>query len=109
VNVETLIENATDEELPAIAAAMRRAQAKPCVLVTVQEGRGTRRYVVDREDEEQLRVLIGVPVEELRIGHYWFGAQWLRGMGRVDEMHRSLGLYSVVKIAEADRARVWGS
>ena len=108
MDVQTLIRAATDEELPVIAAAARRLQERPCVLVTVREGSKTRRYVVAQEDEEMIRPLVGMDRSEWEHEHAWFGAQWLRGFGRVDEMYRSLGLYDIVKVEEAPRAKVWG-
>lgn len=109
MNLETLVANATDDELPAIAAALHRAQSKPCVLVTTLEGGKRRRYVVAQEDEDEIRKYVGCAESVLdRQWQVWFGAQWLRGMGRVDEMYRSLSLSETVKVEEADRARVWG-
>jgi hypothetical protein len=111
VDVETLIRNATEDELPAIASALRRANERPAILVKLRTG--GRRYVVCREDEHLFDDLVGLDEAELaeRVRGAVlvpFGAQWLRGYGRVDEMYRSLSLSEVRGIRTADRARVWG-
>jgi hypothetical protein len=110
MDVVELVKNATEEEVAVIATVVARMQNKPAVLVTLQEST-RRRYVVAREDEDELRVLVGKSKAELAALHgqrFGFGGQWLRSMGRVDEMYRSLSLDGVVKVEEADRARVWG-
>lgn len=106
MELETIIKNATDDEARALLAAVRRANAKPAVLVTVEGGR---RYVVAQEDEDEIRPLVGRDPEEWQRSWGGFGARWMRGYGRVDEMHRTISLSDVVKVAEADRARVWGT
>lgn len=94
------------------------------VVVTVDNGR-KRRYVVASEDEH---LFAGVPtgpinggkveadddVFEVRwaredaLGRFSFGCQWLRGMGRVDEMYRTLSTWEIVKVERIDATRVWG-
>lgn len=111
MDVKTLIRNATEEELLAIASALKRANKRPAILVTLRTG--GRRYVVCREDEHLFEDLVGLDEAELaeRVGRavlVAFGAQWMRGYGRVDEMYRSLSLGEVTSIKTADRARVWG-
>jgi hypothetical protein len=107
------------------------------IIVTVEEGRGTRRYVICREDEHLFaRVPVGkVPeaegtpclgpdgpgtgvrppsISDIRraredyLGRFSFGCQWLRSMGRVDEMYRSLSTWEVVKVERKPASKVWG-
>lgn len=112
------------------------ATVRTSVVVTIDGGfpGGTkRRYVVAAEDEHYFaRVRMGkVPepkgtpaaggtvrtpsVAEVRqareehLGRFYFGCQWLRGFGRVDEMYRTLGTWEVVKVERLPRDRVWGS
>jgi hypothetical protein len=111
MDIETLIRNATEEELPAIASALKRANERPAILVTLRTG--GRRYVVCQEDEHLFDDLVGLDEAQLaeRVRHSLlvpFGAQWMRGYGRVDEMYRSLLLREVRRVTTADRARVWG-
>lgn len=103
------------------------------VVVTVEQGSGkTRRYVVAHEDAG---LFDGVPdgpvpkaegtpaaggatrppsVSDIRLtreeylGRFSFGCQWLRSLGRVDEMYRTLSTWEVVKVERLDSARVWG-
>lgn len=107
--------------------------AQTSVVVTVEEGRSTRRYVVVAEDEYlfasvpngKVPVAEGTPAlggttrppsisdvrhaREQHLGRFGFGCQWLRGLGRVDEMYRSLSTWEVVKVERIATARVWGS
>jgi hypothetical protein len=110
MEIDVLIANATPQERAAIAAARERANAKPAVIVTMRD---RRRYVVDQEDEPHLVALAGLNAEALRrrVEHAagGFGGRWLRGYGRVDEMHSYLAFYEVTKVATADRDRVWGT
>ncbi len=114
MEVTELATYATTEELAVIARVVQRANIRPAVLVTVEHGSGRRRYMVDRADEEQMREFVGRSESELAdlsrgmSGLLGFGCRWLRGYGRVDEMARTLSLYEVVKVEEADRKRVWG-
>jgi hypothetical protein len=114
MEVSDLARYATTEELAVIANVVQRANDRPAVLVTVKHGGFRRRYVVDRADEEQLRDYVGKSETELAElsrgmrGMLGFGCQWLRRYGRVDEMHRSLSLHEVVKVEQANRAKVWG-
>jgi hypothetical protein len=109
-DLEVLVENASEDELRTIVKVLQRAREKPALLVTVNG----RRYVVDQEDEAAVRSLVGLSADELKdrvygaAGRVAFGARWMRGYGRVDEMCRTLSLWEVTKVAEADRARVWG-
>jgi len=110
MEIDVLIANATEEERAAITAARQRANAKPAVIVTMRD---RRRYVVDQEDEPRVIELKGLNAEELhrRVENALdgFGGRWLRGYGRVDEMQRYLAFREIVKVATADRARVWGA
>ena len=99
MNIATLFQNATGEEAEALARVINRANAMPAVVVTLREGGKSRRYVVDQADESDF--------DNGRVPH-WFGGQWLRGYGRVDEMYRSLCGDEVVKVERLDRAKVWG-
>jgi hypothetical protein len=114
IDVDTLIRYATEPERRVLAAILQRAQAMPGVVVTLQEGASTRRYVAAREDEEDLRPLAGLPRPELtaalRTGRYphTFGGQWLRAYGRVDEQYRTLPLDHAVAVQQVSRARIWG-
>ncbi len=107
--LEILIANASEDELRVITRVLGRANTKPAILVTVRD---SKRYVVAQEDEPMFEALVGLSEAELatRVSQSLggFGAQWLRGYGRVDEMYRSLTLREVVKVAEVDRERVWG-
>lgn len=129
--LQTLVQNATTEELRTIHAVLQRADAKPAVVVTLEHGRSTRRYVVAQEDEHlfdgvptgKVPVAEGTPASdgvrppsisdirqarEEHLGRFGFGGQWLRGLGRVDEMYRSLATWEVVKVERIDRTKVWG-
>jgi hypothetical protein len=114
MNLETLLQHATPEELAALTGLIKRIAARPAVLVTVRHGSGQRRYVVDLADEETLRPYVGKSQAELAeasrgmAGMLSFGCQWLRGFGRVDEMARTLSLYEVLKVEEVPRRRVRG-
>jgi hypothetical protein len=84
MDIETLIRNATEEELPAIASALKRANERPAILVTLRTG--GRRYVVCQEDEHLFADLVGLDEAKLaeRVRHSLlvpFGAQWMRGAG----------------------------
>lgn len=94
------------------------------VIVTVENGRSTRRYVVVPEDTH---LFDGVPtgrvpvaqstpardglrppsVSDIRaaredhLGRFYFGCQWLRGPGRIDECYRTLGTWEVVSVARS--------
>jgi hypothetical protein len=109
--LETILQHATTDELRVIAAIAERANAEPAILVTV----GGRRYVVAEEDE--------LTFHNIPDGKYdydprnygagildkvFFGAQWMRKYGKVDEMYRSLSGYEVTKVARVPRSRVWG-
>lgn len=102
---ETLMQHATDDELRVMVRILERADAKPAILVTIQG----RRYVVAQEDEYRFE---GVASGPYAIGNNsridWFGGQWMRSYGKVDEMYRSLSGYDVTKIERADRSKVWG-
>jgi hypothetical protein len=108
VNVTTLLEHATPEEAKTILRILQRANRQPAIVVTM--GLGNRRYVVAQEDEVSFEK---IPDGPFKPGHSdWrvnFGAQWLRGYGRVDEMYRSLSLDDVTKVARISRDRVWGT
>lgn len=108
MDVRTLLERAeTPEEIATVARMLQRAHDAPAVLVTCADGR---RYVVAQEDESLFAEIPDGPFESSGMGGFGgFGAQWLRGYGRVDEMYRSLSFWDVRKVARADRARVWGS
>lgn len=77
------------------------------VLVTVQEGSKKRRYVVASEDAAEVLAYRDTDPDD-RPWMFYFGAQWLRGYGNVDEMYRSLSMTDVVKIETADAGKVWG-
>ena len=111
MDVEILIRNATEAELPAIASALKRANARPAIVVTLRNG--GRRYVVCQEDEHLFADLVGLDQAELaerasRAVLVPFGAQWMRAYGRVDEMYRSLSLSEVRSVRTVARERVWG-
>lgn len=122
MNLETIIANATPTELAAINAAAKRANEKAAVVVTVESGSKRRRYVVAQEDEGLFAAVpTGVVPEpdpssrqnivlarEDYLGRFYFGAQWLRSLGKVDEMYRTLGTYEVVKVERIARDKVWG-
>ncbi len=101
------------------------------VVVTVEEGRTKRRYVVAAEDAHlfedvptgKVPVAQGTPasdgirppsISDIRgaredhLGRFSFGCQWLRSMGRVDEMYRTLSTWEVVKVERIAQDRVWG-
>jgi hypothetical protein len=125
MEIETRIEHATDEELPAIAAVLRRIADRPVVVVTVRGDRTKRRYVVSVEDESLFDEFSGVLRPESRSGARdsdveerfggmgavltSFGCRWLRRYGAVDEMHRTLSIIEVIKVERIDRRRVFGS
>lgn len=75
----------------------------PRTVVTVQNGKGTRRYLVDRADEHVLDHLPDGPVDPETVrgmsGAAGFGCQWLRSRNIVDEMYRTLSLWDVVRIS----------
>jgi hypothetical protein len=129
-STETLIRNATPEELEVIATVAKRAHDLPAIVVTVDNGAGygkTRRYVVMQEDEHYF---YGVPTgkvpvkverdgrpasisdirmqREEHLGRFYFGCRWVRSFGRVDEMYRTLGSYEIVKVERIDRDKVYG-
>jgi len=123
MNLETVLSEASDDELQTIAHVVARVVARPAIVVTVA-GRTRRRYVVATEDERLFADLSGVlrpasrpgacdsEIDE-QLGHMGavlnaFGCQWLRRMGAVDEMYRSLSLCEVIKVERIDRKRVWG-
>lgn len=111
---------------------MGHNKAGTCVVVTV-EGKPARRYVIDDRDEDLFdRVPSGkVPeaegtpaaggatrppsVSDVRwaredhLGRFSFGCQWLRSLGKVDEMYRTLSTWEVVKVERLPRTRVWGT
>lgn len=109
MQVETLLANIeNDDEARTILALLQRENAKPDVLVTVKEGSKTRRYVVAREDRDAVLAYRATDPDD-RPWMFYFGAQWLRRYGCVDEMYRSLSMSEVVKIETADPKRVWGA
>ena len=58
--VESLLGNCqTDEERRVVLALLQRENAKTDVLVTIREGKSTRRYVVDHEDRDEIRQFVG--------------------------------------------------
>jgi hypothetical protein len=114
MEVKDLLAAATQEELPVLAAVIKRLNDRPAILVTVGRAGGRRRRYVVVEDEETIRPYVGKSEAELaRLsrgpnGMTPIGARWLRGFGNVDEMYAALSLWEVVKVEEVDRARVWG-
>jgi hypothetical protein len=124
MEIETFIEHATEDELPVIAAVLRRIADRPAVVVTVRGGKTSRRYVVATEDESVFDGLSGVLRPESRRGASdseveerfggmgavltSFGCQWLRRYGCVDEMYRTLSVIEVTKVERIDRHRVFG-
>jgi hypothetical protein len=114
MDIIDLLAAATEEELPVLAAVIKRLNDRPAILVTVGRAGGRRRRYVVVEDEETIRPYVGRSEAELaRLsrgpnGMTPIGCQWLRAFGKVDEMYASLSLYEVVKVEEVDRARVWG-
>jgi hypothetical protein len=112
MNVETLLGHMdpnNEEEVRAVLGILQRANDAPAVVVTLPNGGGKgRRYVVSREDESMFDG-INTPAdfEETYGWRGWFGGQWLRSYGRVDEMYRSLS-GPVLKIERIDRRKVWG-
>jgi hypothetical protein len=124
MDIETLLAHATDDELPAIAAVLRRIAEAPAVVVTVKSGKTSRRYVVATEDESIFDDLSGPLRPESRPGARdseveerfggmgavltSFGCRWLRSYGRVDEMHRAISVIEVTKVERIDRRRVFG-
>lgn len=114
MEVKDLIAAATEEELPVLAAIIKRLNDRPAILVTVGRAGGRRRRYVVVEDEESIRPYVGKSEAELarlsrgRNGMTPIGCRWLRSFGNVDEMYASLSLWEVVKVEEVDRAKVWG-
>lgn len=78
-----------------------REVTEPRLVVTVKNGKGTRRYLVDRVDEHVFDHLPEGNVDPDAIygasGRGFFGCQWLRAKNAVDEMHRTLSLHEVVR------------
>ena len=123
MELETLLQEATDDELQTIARVVGRVVVRAAVVVTIK-GKTSRRYVVAMEDEHLFEGLSGVLRTESRpgacdseiddrFGHMGavltsFGCQWLRRMGVVDEMYRSLSMCEVTKVERIDRKRVRG-
>jgi hypothetical protein len=123
MEIETLIANATDDELPAIAAVLVRIAKRPAVVVTLR-GTPRRRYVVATEDESLFDGLVGNLRPESRsggrdseVGERFggmgavltsFGCRWLRRLGAVDEMYRTVSVVEVTKVERIDRKRVFG-
>ncbi len=71
------------------------------VIITMREGSKNRRYVVAHEDEYMFASLKDGPItrEDRFDGpSFHFGAQWLRGPGRIDEMYRTLYAGDAVRI-----------
>ncbi len=96
----------TDDERRVLLGIIERMNARPAVVVTVDLGGTKRRYVVATEDES---IFAGAPDGPFSDGRpFYFGAQWLRGFGKVDEMYRSFGLYEATKVERFDRKKVWG-
>lgn len=96
--VQELLKVADDAELAVLGRLIERAVNRPRIVVTLQEGGRQRRYLVDRSSEDEFDDVPDGPVSfPRRLGHY-FGGAWLRGPGRVDEMHRSLAMSEVVKV-----------
>jgi len=124
MEIETLIEHATEGELHVIATVLGRISDMAAVVVTVRNGKTSRRYVVDLEDVTLFDGLSGTLRPESRRGARdseieerfggmgavltSFGCRWLRSYGKVDEMHRSLGVIEVAKVERIDRRRVFG-
>jgi hypothetical protein len=113
--LEVLIRAASEDELRTLVGLVERVNAHPAVMVTLQEGRGKRRrYVVYQEDEHLFDGLSGNVSREQVEQHFgsrfaWFGGQWLRSMGRVDEMARTLSVAELVKVERRHRNAVWGT
>jgi hypothetical protein len=108
VPLSSILAHATEEELRVLLAVIERVNAQAAIVVTMRDNR---RYVVSQEDEHLFADIPDGPVvrEDRWDGpQSWFGGQWLRGYGRVDEMHRSLAGYEIAKVARVDRKRVWG-
>jgi hypothetical protein len=93
-----------EEAVSAIGRVITRKASEPAILVTL----GGKRYVVATEDEHVFDRIPDGPHSLDSYRFQVFGAQWLRGYGRVDEMYRSLSLCEVTKVQRVDRARVWG-
>lgn len=77
------------------------------VIVTMREGSKDRRYVVASEDAYLFDGLPSGPIKRLdRFDgpHFHFGAQWLRGPGRIDEMYRTLYAGDAVRITRKANA-----
>jgi hypothetical protein len=114
MELRTLLRHASEPEAQVIRTVAQRALATPAIVVTLQEGGRRRRYVVALEDEQELRRFVGHSAQQLqdelggRAALLTFGAQWLRGPGRVDEMYRSLSMADVVRVSVVDRSLVWG-
>lgn len=110
--IDIIAANAADDELRVLAAVLKRANDRPAIVVTVRQGvNGTRRYVVAQEDEPMFADLPDGPIERADRWdgpQFWFGAQWLRGYGRVDEMYRTLSASEITRVARVNRAKVWG-
>jgi len=105
----TLIQNASDDELKVIGDVLARADAKPAVVVTLQEGSKQRRYVVYQEDEYLFEGIHTPEAFQASHGRFaYFGGQWLRQYGKVDEMSRTLSSSELVKIQRVPRNKVWG-
>jgi hypothetical protein len=100
-------------------------RAATSVVVTQQEGTRRRRYVVDPADEHLFEhvgagLVAGGRAEtphavrdtrearEDHLGRFAFGCQWLRGMGRVDEMYRTLSTWEITKVERIPTHRVRG-
>jgi hypothetical protein len=115
MEIKDLLAAATDEELPVLAAVIKRLNDRPAILVTVGRGGSRRRHYVVVEDEEAIRPYVGKSHAELAKlrrgpnGMTPIGCQWLRAYGKVDELYVSLSLDDVVKVEETDRAKVWGT
>lgn len=110
--VEALLEDALrqgDEDAArGIARVIEKGRQRPAIIVTADYGK--RRYVVAQEDEYLFNGIPNGSFDPQGHPHGWwvFGAQWLRGYGRVDEMYRTLSSSDVSKVERVDRKRVWG-
>jgi hypothetical protein len=136
VPLELLIENASEDELRTIVGVLKRAHAKPAIVVTVttpkgkhvpvedsdpprtewvQIGTKDRRYVVSAEDEGELRPLVGLTGDKLKQAldrlYRWGGpgGRWLRQMGKVDEMHVCISGDEISRVQAIDRDEVFGT
>lgn len=45
---------------------------------------------------------------ERHLGRFHFGCRWVRSLGRVDEMYRTLGTWEIIKVERLPYERVWG-